>query len=64
MIGRRVSKFNSKFLYAEAMFTLAKVGRIQQYSNENLGMYIKRLCESALECCNPVNEEMLVDVCF
>lgn len=38
-----VYQFNSKFFYAEARFTLAKLGRIQQHSNEG-----RRICKEIL----------------
>lgn len=35
-----------------------------QYPRENLDTYLKRFHEKALDCCNPVAKDVLVDVCL
>lgn len=44
------------------MSTLAELSRTRRQSNEDLGVYLRILRENALDCCDPVREEMLVGV--
>lgn len=59
-----VSTFNVKFFCVEAKYTLAKLCRTWQYPGEDLNLFVKRFHEKALECSDPVDEEILVNVCL
>lgn len=59
-----VATFNTKFFFAEAKYTLAEWGRTRQYAGEDLDLYVKRFHDKALDCIDPVEEEILVDVCL
>lgn len=59
-----VSLFNTKFFCVEAKFTLAELGRTCPYQGEHLDAYVKRFHEKAMDCCDPVTEDALVDVCL
>lgn len=37
---------------------------MHQYLGRNPDAYIKRFYEKAFDCCIPVNEDILVDVCL
>lgn len=43
-------------------WTLSQLGRTREYSNEDLDVYVKRFREKALDCWDPMDEEMLLDV--
>lgn len=45
------------------MLTLVELGLTQQYYGEDLDVYMRRFHEKALDCCNIVDEEVLVNVC-
>lgn len=57
-----VSAFNTKFLCAEAKYTLAQLGCTRKYPGKDLDLQIKRFDDKALDCSDPVNEEVLVGV--
>lgn len=57
-----VSLFKSKFFCANSKFSLAKLGHICQRPREDLDTYMKRFHDRALDCYDPVEEKMLVDV--
>lgn len=57
-----VSLLNSKFFCAVAKFSLAELDRVRQYPGEDLDAYIRRFCDRALDCCDLIEEKMLVDV--
>lgn len=59
-----VSLFNTNFFYVKANFTLVELGRSQQYPEEDLDACIKYFYEKAQHCCDPVIEDVLVDVCL
>lgn len=42
---------------------VAELGRTRQYLGEYLDLYVRRFHEKTLDCCDPVNEEVLVKVC-
>lgn len=54
------SFYNTKPFYTEAKFTLAELGRMHQYSGEDLDMYVKCFHEKTMDCCDPVIEVILV----
>lgn len=59
-----VSLFNTKFFCVEANFTLAELGRMYQYPREDLDAYVKKFYENALDFCDLVADDVLVDVCL
>lgn len=50
--------------YTEARSTLVELGCTRQQSNEDLSVYLRILCENALDYCDPVSDAMLVSVCL
>lgn len=63
MTGATCLIIQHQVLLVEALFTLPKLGRMHQYLGHDLNVYLKRLYEKALHCCDSVVEEVLVDVC-
>lgn len=59
-----VAAFNTKFFFAEARYTLAELGRTRQYPGKDLDLYVKRFHDKTLDCVDPVDEEVLVNVCL
>lgn len=59
-----VAAFNTKFFFAEAKYTLAELGRTTQYASEDLDLNVKRFHDKALDYVDPVEEEILVNVCL
>lgn len=59
-----VAAFNTKFFFTEAKYTLAELGRSRQYAAKDLDLYVKRFHDRALDCVDPVDEEVLVNVCL
>lgn len=57
-----VAAFNTKFFFAKAKYTLAELGHTRQYAGEDLDLYMKRYHDKALDCVDPVDEEILVNV--
>lgn len=53
--------FNAKFFCAEVKFSSTELGHRCQLSGEDLDAYIKRFHDIALDCCDPVEERMLVE---
>lgn len=51
--------FKAKLFYVEAKFSLAYLDRMHQ-----LDTYVKRFHDKALDCCDVVEERVLVDVCL
>lgn len=47
---------STNFFHAKAKFTLAKLDGTQQYSMEDLDIYVRRFHEKALECHDLVEE--------
>lgn len=62
--GHLVSSLKTKFSYAEAKSTLAWLGRTSQHSDEDLDVNLKYFHEKELDCCNPVADDAMVDVCL
>lgn len=58
-----LSHCSTQFLYAEAKITLVELSRTHQYSGENVDGYVKHFYEQAQACCDPVAEDVLMDVC-
>lgn len=58
-----VSHFNSKLFYVEAKFSLIELFHARQYSNKGLGVYLIRFHKKALDCCDSLDEELVVNVC-
>lgn len=56
--------FNAKFFCGDAKFTLVELGRTRQFLGEDLDIYIKRFHEKALDYCNAIDKETLVDFCL
>lgn len=54
---------NAKLFYVKAKFSLPELGRIRECSGEDLDTYLKIFHDKALDCCDPVEEE-LVNVCL
>lgn len=52
-----LSLFNAKFFYADAKFSSAELGCIQQHSGEDLYKYVKKFHDKDLDYCDPVEEE-------
>lgn len=52
--------FNTKFFCAEPNFI--ELGKSRQYPEEDLDACIKHFYEKALHCCDPVIEDVLVNV--
>lgn len=64
-----VSTFNTKFFFTKAEYTLADLRRTRQYKivnnpGKDLDLNVKRFHEKTLDCVDPVNEEVLVNVCL
>lgn len=59
-----VATFKTKFLFAEAKYTLVKLGRTWQYADEELDLYVKRFHDKALDCVYLVEEDVLLNVCL
>lgn len=60
-----MSLFNSNFyFYAEAKFTLTKLGRTRQHPGEGLDAYLRRFHKRATDRCYLVAEKVLFDVCI
>lgn len=57
-----VATSNIKFFLAEAKYTLTELGRTRQYLGEDLNLYVKKFHDKALDCVDPVDEEVLVNV--
>lgn len=55
-----VSQVNSKFFYDKTRFSLAELSRTWQY--EDLDVYIRRFHERALNCYDPMDKEVIVNV--
>lgn len=49
-------------IYAKDKFSLAERGRPHQYQGDDLDTYLKRCHCKALNCCDPIAEDVLVDV--
>lgn len=47
-----------QILWSQAKFTLSELGRRHQYPKEDLDAYVKLFHEKALDCCNPVMEDV------
>lgn len=45
-------------------YTLAELGRTRQYAGKDLDLYMKRFHDKALDCVDPMEEEILVNVCL
>lgn len=60
------SYFNVNFstLRPEARYTFVEFSLTRQHYSEDLDVYVRRFHENALDCCDPVSEEMLVRVCL
>lgn len=58
-----ISLINKKFFCTEATFKLAKLGRTHQPPREDLDAYMMRFHEKVLDCCDPIAEDVFVDVC-
>lgn len=58
-----VSTFNTKFC-AEAKYALAELGRTRQYPGKDLDLYVKRFHKISLDCYDPVNKEVLLNICL
>lgn len=56
-----VSTFNTKFFYAEAKFTSAELGQTRHYADD-LDLYVRWFHEKGARLCDPVDEEVLVNV--
>lgn len=56
--------FDTKFFCIEAKFTFAGLGRTRKYLREDVNAYMKRFHERALDYCDPVVEDVLVDACL
>lgn len=59
-----VSLFYTKFFHAEAQFSVSKLGLIWEASGKDLDTYVKRFHDKAVDYCNPLEEEVLVNVCL
>lgn len=59
-----VAAFKTEFFFIEAKYTLAELDRTRQCAGEDLDLYVKRFHDKALDCINPVDEEVLVNVCL
>lgn len=59
-----LAAFNTKFFFTEAKYNFAELGRTRQYAGEDLDPYVKRFHDKALDCVNPVDEEVLVNMCL
>lgn len=55
---------NAKLVCFEAKFTLVELGKLRQYSWEDLDAYMKRFHKKTLNCDNLVAEDVLVNVCL
>lgn len=53
---------NAKFFYAEPKYTLAELARMRQYPGDDLDLYFKRFRGKELDCSDPVDEQVLVNV--
>lgn len=59
-----VATFKTKLFFAEVKYTLAELGCTQQYAGKDLDLYVKRFHDKALDYVDPVDEEILVNVCL
>lgn len=59
-----VAAFNTKFFFTEAKYTLAELGRSRHYAGEDLDLYVKRFHDKALDYVDPVEKEILGNVCL
>lgn len=47
-----------------AKFSLAELESTEQFPDKDQDLYVRRFHEKALDCCYPVEEEVLVNVYF
>lgn len=59
-----VSLFNTKFFCAEVKFTLVVLGRMRQYSGEDLDAYVKCFMRKHQIAMIQWLEDVLVDICL
>lgn len=59
-----MSLFNTKFSHAQIKFSLTELDQRHQHPEEDPDAYMRRFPERVLDCCDLVNEEVLVDVCL
>lgn len=43
---------------------LGELGKSRWCSSKDLDLYVKKFYEEELDCCDPVDEEVLVNVCL
>lgn len=48
----------------EAKFTLAELGLTRHYLGENLDVCVRRLHEKDMDCCDPMEKEVLLNMCL
>lgn len=44
-------------------FLWAVLGRTRQFPGEDLDLHVRRFQEKALDCCDAVDEETMIDIC-
>lgn len=54
--------FNTKLFCAEVKFSLVELGPSRQFPNEVLDLHVKRFHEKALDSCDLIDKEVLVDI--
>lgn len=57
-----MSLFNTKIFCKIEKFSLAELGRIRQYLGEDLELYVKIFHETAMYCCELVDEEVRLNI--
>lgn len=57
-----LSTLNTKIFCAEAKYTLAEFGCTRQFPSEDLNLYVRKFQEKALDCCDLIDEDVLVNV--
>lgn len=53
-----------KFFYPEVKFSLTELGHTNSNPGEDLDLSFRRFHEKALDCCDPVHEVVVVNICF
>lgn len=59
-----MSMFNTKFSCIKTEFSFVELDGTLQYPKEDMDIYLKSFNDRALDCCDQMVEQVLVDVCL